>query len=169
MTSGLFKHDPVKGVIDSDIGRVFLMGSSAWARLKQSLFRDYSTGAASILYRAGIDYGVVHGRHAKRAVGDDPLEAIGYLTKLANQAGWGRIKIDMTQGSDMMLMVTVEDCVFCADIRNSNGVMCYDFAGIIAGIVKELFGENMAKETKCRCEGASVCEFSVVFAGTSRG
>ena len=134
--------------------RVFIFPARTWAIMEDTLFRDFSTGAAVILHEMGRTYGGEFGSTMKKGKLDSE-HAWGFARNIARDAGWGDVTVE---GSGLSLKITVRECVFCTGAGRLGSPSCHFLVGVARGIGEQLYGKNVvARETRCTRAGDEAC------------
>ena len=71
--------------------------------------------------------------------------------------------VDVIKESFNVMKINIYECISCYNIPNVGKAMCDYEAGILQGILTELYGSNTVKEKYCWGLGNSFCGFEVYF------
>jgi len=67
------------------------------------------------------------------------------------------------QNKNLPLIIRIDECINCSGMKNINRVICFYEAGIIAGVLSNIFNKKLdAIETKCNAKGDKYCEFKII-------
>jgi predicted hydrocarbon binding protein len=154
-----YEIDQAKGIIVNKrlADRAFILGLEPWTSLIKQLSRTFGSGAEVILFDIGKSYGLSAAEEEKKT-GIDQQLTINFLSRNAMISGWG--KIEVSRNSPNHLTVKVQDCVFCAGIKDPSEkrVPCFFLRGVISGFTSVIVGPNETSENHC---GEDFCEFKV--------
>jgi hypothetical protein len=94
-----------------------MLSSKSWIALSNQLYEKFSSGAEVILFDMGVSYGsdLVESLASRSGTSHDKSKPDPHdFNQIAVKSGWGRVILggDVEYGSH--LLVTVEDCAFCA-------------------------------------------------------
>ena len=145
----------------------FLIPSDSWATIRDGLHERFGSGAWIILRGMGQSSGQFIAKQVKMTAAAAPTssqettpgELFTSLSKLAAIVGWGKVSIwgDLSSGREVV--VTIRNCPFCEQLRVTGEEECYFYAGVVQGVVDELYGgSHNARETRCRAKMGDVCE-----------
>lgn len=71
--------------------------------------------------------------------------------------------VDLVKESFNTMKINIYECISCYDLPNVGKAMCDFEAGILQGILTELYGSNIVKEKYCWGLGNSFCGFEIYF------
>jgi predicted hydrocarbon binding protein len=76
--------------------------------------------------------------------------------------GYGHIRIKKVDARKKEVTFVIEESVFAAGMKNVGEKICFNQAGLLAGIMKGISGKEFYSiETKCIANGDKYCEFLV--------
>lgn len=82
------------------------------------------------------------------------------MTDVWERMGYGILKFKNIDEKKREMTITIEECPFCIGLKVVNEKLCYNQAGLLAGVFKgALGGEWYCIETKCMVNGDPHCEF----------
>jgi len=159
--SALITEEP-NGVLREGVtnSRIILFSCSAYRSMCDSLFEQFQSGSGVILYRMGQGYA----RKLVEGVSNLNLpteETIKIYQRLSLGAGWGNVKIKVTEGQ-------VPECTsyrsaFVLRRKDAGSTTCYFFAGALSTIARSLVRkeEVVVKEVECEAGGFERCRFVI--------
>lgn len=130
--------------------RMVALGSNVEAML--------GDGAPALVYQSGQGLGQVLGETVIEQA-DKNFEAyVGQIEQVCRKLSIGLLipeTIDLKAG---VFELRVDECVSCAGIHGVTAPICHFEAGMVGGIFKAFFNQNIkATETKCNALGDETC------------
>lgn len=144
----------------ADDGNKFMMSMVTFLDFKKSLEGLFDTGAAVILYEAGLGCGR---RAYQRMNRKNPSkkEVLETLRNFKFNENWGKIKFDIDLKSGRGF-ITVSDSFEGKLYDFSPTPVCHYLRGYIGGFLSEMFGRELEiREIKCVAIGDKNCIFEI--------
>ena len=142
--------------------RGVMMTSKYFARMLETMRKQFGSGGNVIVYHEGYAYGKDVGAEYLSQLGGEFMAANpGEVLKIYQALGWFRLeKVDFDRKAREGT-VTTSDNFECAG-SVSKSPFSHFVRGHLAGVMTSLFGEDMTcKETKCVARGDPHCVFSL--------
>jgi len=115
-------------------------------------------GAPALVYHSGQGLGQVLGQAIIGEVDNNFETYVAQIEQLCRKLSIGLLvpeTIDLKAG---VFELRVDECVSCAGIDGVTSPICHFEAGMVGGIFKTFFNQNVrAKETKCNALGHDTC------------
>ena len=141
-------------------GRAFILPTTAWATLRESLIYEFKHNARPFLSQTGYAVAVSFVEQTKKFQGK-PKKLLRILLSIAKTCGWGYFSIEGEADNGTQLTVIAKNCSFCHDSLEESPV-CYFLVGFVNGLVDCLYGKpHTAAETRCGGMGGEACEIKI--------
>jgi predicted hydrocarbon binding protein len=156
-----FIIDSIAFPVNGQGRRVVVFNQPTMARVFESLWSTYESGAHVILYKQGTEYGVDLARFLTKTLGENyVLRNYDYLLNLLYSGGWGIPELMGSSRDLNNLTIRISSCFECSGRRKHDRAVCSFTAGFLAGALETIAGHRMiCEESRCAAVGGLFCEF----------
>lgn len=122
--------------------------------IEYTALSDAFPSKVSLMRSSGYNLGVTLVRSGLvRSLDDAPLALALYRIGL----------MDVLKESLSVMKVNIYECLSCYGVPNLGKTLCDFEAGVLQGVLRELYGPNIVREKYCWGLGFSFCGFEIVF------
>lgn len=137
------------------------------AKMLMNFKKLYGSGAFSMLYEMGKDYGAGIGKHFKSiALSARPFtssrELIDEFFNFMRSAGWFMPEIELSEGDKPSAVIKLRECFEDRHGERTSEPNCPYVRGFLTGFFNSIYGKDFtSQEVKCISRGDPYCEFQL--------